>query len=91
MEETKTALRKQLRAFLSKSMYAHRKGHGLSQEKMAEILAVSPRSYIDLEHGRFGFSSLSMACFIISMTDEEAVDFIMELKNVLKGRNGKDA
>ena len=64
MKETKKILHQQLREFLSVQAYAYRKQCGWSQERMAESLLVSPRSYIEQEHGTYGFSSLSMTCFL---------------------------
>lgn len=47
MKETKKILHQQLREFLSVQAYAYRKQCGWSQERMAESLLVSPRSYIE--------------------------------------------
>lgn len=41
-----------LRSFMSADFRATRKGLGLTQEQMAGLLEIDPRSYADLEHGK---------------------------------------
>lgn len=84
MEETKKTTRKQLMLFLSRHVYAYRKRCGMSQEHMSELLMVSPRSYIEQERGRLGFSAVSMTFYIVAMTEEEAVSFVKELRTSFK-------
>ena len=90
MKETKKILHKQLREFLSVQAYAYRKQCGWSQERMAESLLVSPSYYIEQEHGTYGFSSLSMTCFIAVMSEEEAIAFVKKLRALFEGRKRGD-
>ena len=41
--------------FLRSRIHSYRSVHAFSQEHMAEALRISPRSYIDQEHGKYGF------------------------------------
>ena len=45
--------------FLRSRIHSYRSVHAFSQEHMAEALRISPRSYIDQEHGKYGFSAMT--------------------------------
>lgn len=81
MNETKNLLH----TFLRERIHDYRINQKFSIETMAEALQISPRSYIDQEHGKYGFSALSMAYFMILLSDEEVLKFSKELR-VLLGR-----
>ena len=67
-------------------MYSYRKSSGLSQESMASILHVSPRSYCDQEQGKYGFSLLSLIYFMAAtMSERTTIVFLKELYAFLKG------
>ena len=57
-----------------------RKKRGLTIERMSEELGVAPRSYGDLERGKYCFSSAPLICLEIMMTDGELLLFIHELR-----------
>ncbi|MBU5627690.1 helix-turn-helix domain-containing protein [Oscillibacter sp. MSJ-2] len=73
-----------LRMFLRDTLYSYRKDHGLSQEQMAELLHISPRSYIDQEHGRYSFSAPTMMFFILALSDEEKLALIHGFKEYME-------
>ena len=66
------------KAFFGKKAHDFRIEKNLTQECMAELLHVVPRSYVDLEHGRFCPSGLTIAWFLAAQTDEEKLKFIHE-------------
>lgn len=73
--------------FLRNQIHSYRNLHAFSQEQMAEALHISPRSYIDQEHGKFGFSAMTLMNYICLLTDEEILDFFRELKCLIGRRN----
>lgn len=75
-----------LQNFLRNRVRRYRLIKGISQERMAEVLHVSPRSYLDQENGRYGFSALSLVYFMILLSDEELLTFLKEVQAVLDGR-----
>lgn len=75
-----------LQNFLRERIRRYRFLKGFSQEKMAEILHVSSRSYLDQENGRYGFSALSLVYFMTLLPDEEILAFFREVHAVLEGR-----
>ena len=72
-----------LRMFLRDTLYSYRKDHGLSQEQMAELLHISPRSYIDQEHGRYSFSAATLMFFLLSLSDEEKLTLTRRFKEYM--------
>ena len=69
-----------LRMFLRDTLYSYRKDHGLSQERMAELLHIAPRSYIDQEHGKYSFSAVTLMFFLLSLSDEEKLTLARRFK-----------
>ena len=53
------------------------------------FLRISPRSYIDQEHGKYGFSAMTLVYYIFLLNDEEILTFIGELR-YLMGRRKED-
>lgn len=74
-----------LRSLLRNCILTYRLNHGLSQERMAEALHISPRSYNDQEHNRYGFSAMSMVYYLLLLEDQEILAFYKELRTLLKG------
>lgn len=71
--------RKELyRTMLSASIRAYRRHWEISQERMAERLRISPRAYIDLEHGKFCGSGLTVIIFLSQLPREESGEFLQE-------------
>lgn len=54
-----------------------------SQERMAELLHITLRSYCELEHGRSCLSAPSLIFLLFLMSDEEVLRFISELRNLI--------
>ncbi len=85
MDEMKAAVSKSFKEFLRNQMYQFRKTYQFTQEKMAEILHITPRCYFEQEHGKYSFSAMSFAFFILAMNDEEKAEFLEQLLIVLNG------
>ena len=68
--------------YLRKHVRVYLKARKLSQERMSEKLHVSPRSYFDQEHGKFGFSAISLISYLILLPDEDAVEFIRGYRKI---------
>lgn len=75
--------------FLRSRIHSYRSVHAFSQGHMAEALRISPRSYIDQEHGKYGFSAMTLVYYIFLLNDEEILTFIGELR-YLMGRRKED-
>lgn len=62
-------MRNQYRNILKKFFYEEvsrtRYDLGISQEKMAERLAMAERTYVDLDHGKTCCSEVTLALFLI--------------------------
>lgn len=65
-----------LRALFQTELRGYRARSGDTQEEMAEKLRVSPRSYIDLEHGKYSLSSVTLLFFLSHLTDGEIVELV---------------
>lgn len=70
--------------FLRKSVRTFRSRNAISQERMAELLHVSPRSYFDQEHGKYGFSSTSLISYLLLLSDDEVLLFLKDFREYLK-------
>ena len=75
---------KLLQAFLRNAIVEFREQQDFSQEKMAELLRVSPRSYNDQEHGKYGFSAASLFFFLLSLPEEETLRLLHRLQERLE-------
>lgn len=65
-----------LQNLIREAVVEYRIEHGLSQEAVAEILHIAPRSYFDQEHGKYSFSALSMMFFLVVLEDDRIVEFV---------------
>nr|WP_300303395.1 hypothetical protein [uncultured Anaerostipes sp.] len=74
-----------LQDFLRNQILDYRHQNHLTQEGMAEALHVSPRSYFDQEHGRYGFSAMSLVFFILLLSEEDLLKFFKNLRFILEG------
>ncbi|MCI8848894.1 MAG: helix-turn-helix transcriptional regulator [Oscillibacter sp.] len=74
--------KEQLRKKMSSSFRAARKELDLSQEKMAELLGISARSYEDLEHGINLCSAIVLLRFL-SRSGVNAAKLLEELNTLL--------
>ncbi len=89
MEDGKTIINKAFRELLQISMYQFRKRYEFTQERMAEVLHITPRCYLEQEHGRYGLSALSFTYFILAMDEEERKQFFEQCAMVLEVEIGK--
>lgn len=78
---------KHFHEFLRIQICSYRSRHAFTQERMAEILHVSTRSYFDQEHGKYGFSSPTFAFFLLHLSEEEVLTLLRDARNVLEGRD----
>ena len=74
-----------LQDFLRNQILDYRHQNHLTQEGMAEALHVSPRSYFDQEHGRYGFSAMSLVFCILLLSEEDLLKFFKNLRFILEG------
>lgn len=51
----------------------------ITQEEMANLLALSSRSYVDLDHGRRCCSAVTLALFLVCVCNDPA-EFLEELR-----------
>lgn len=63
----------------------------LTQEQMAEYLCVAPRSYADLEQGKYGCSGLTIIRLLILLGDNEALRLIHAAEQQMKEADHHDA
>ena len=75
--------------FLRSRIHSYRSVHAVSQEHMEETRACYPSAYIDQEHGKYGFSAMTLVYYIFLLNDEEILTFIGELR-YLMGRRKED-
>ena len=59
-----------LQSLLAREFPEYRKAHALSQVKFAKQLQIAVRSYIDLEHGLFLTSSITLLLFLLQLDDQ---------------------
>lgn len=74
---------KQFQPTLSKKASEVRKNRKYSQARMAECLRIDPRSYSDLEHGRYCLSAPTLILLELMMTEVELLLFLKELKGIV--------
>ena len=79
-----------LKTFFRDKVLRTRDDLGMSQEDMAHILAMAPRTFIDLEHGKTGCSALTLALFLIYIC-KNPVLFLEELRNAFETDRNKAA
>lgn len=65
-----------LRILFRVELLLYRKSGGNTQEEMAEKLHISVRSYMDLEHGRYCVSSVTLLFFLGTLPDEKKIELI---------------
>lgn len=79
MRKFKPKLQDYLQAVLAKN----RSERGLTQEKMAASLYLTPRAYGDLERGTSGFSAVTLMLFLSQLTDKEILSIIRGFAEIL--------
>lgn len=63
---------------------ALRDRNGISQEKMAELLRINVRSYADLEHKRYCFSTPTFIFLLLLLPDEELLRMVGDFHRLVK-------
>lgn len=76
--------KQRLQRFLAEQLMRFRTEQNLSQEMMAEKLAISPRAYIDLEHGKYACSMMTCLLFLLGLKDEAVLQLLRECRSLLE-------
>jgi len=74
-------MKKALQEIFPVELKQYRIKKGLSQEAMAKLLMVAARSYIDLEHGVTFPSALTLANYMLLLTEKEQEDLLRHLRS----------
>ena len=74
-------MKKALQEIFPVELKQYRIKNGLSQETMARLLMVAARSYIDLEHGDTFPSALTLANYLLLLSEEEQEDLLRRLRS----------
>ena len=74
-------MKKALQEIIPVELKRYRIKKGLSQEAMARLLMVAVRSYIDLEHGDTLPSALTLANYLLLLTEKEQEDLLRRLRS----------
>lgn len=80
-----------LKKFLSERVYEKRMQLQYTQEHMAEALHISPRSYIDLEHGKYSFSILTFIFFLLLLSEDEVLQLLRDFRILTERTDHNDA
>lgn len=75
--------KQRMQRFLAMQLMLFRTEQNLTQEKMAEKLAISPRAYIDLEHGKYACSMITCLLFLMRLKDEAVLQLLRECRNLV--------
>ena len=75
--------KQRMQQFLASQLMLFRTEQNLTQEKMAEKLAISPRAYIDLEHGKYACSMITCLLFLVRLKDEAVLQLLRECRNLV--------
>lgn len=73
-----------LKEFLMGRVYDYRIELQYTQERMAEALHISPRSYVDLEHGKYFFSTSTFIFFLSALPEKECLQLLKELRSFIE-------
>ena len=71
---------KDLNLLISRKLYEYRMENSYSQERMAEKLNISPRSYWEQEKGKSGFSGRTICRLLCIRPPEEVSSLIHSLR-----------
>ena len=74
-------MKKALQEIFPVELKQYRIKRELTQEAMARLLMVSVRSYIDLEHGVTFPSALTLANYLLLLSEEEQEDLLRRLRS----------
>lgn len=79
-----------LQDFLAEQIRRFRAENGYTQEQMAEYLRISPRSYIDLEHNRYGCSAMTFIFFLLMLDIEEVIRLVNDFREQIERADRHD-
>lgn len=79
-----------LQDFLAEKIRQYRAEHSMTQEQMAEMLRISPRSYIDLEHKRYGCSATTAFFFLIRLDVETLLRLLDDFRELVERADRHD-
>ena len=79
-----------LKSYFHEQLILRRTELGLTQEQMAQRLAISIRPYVYLDHGKTCCSALTLALFLIYICDDPQ-KFLDELRYALEDSDRKAA
>lgn len=72
-----------LRSRVASELLAYRKELRMSQERFAKMLRISVRSYIDLEHGVYLPSAVTLMRWFLLMEEQEMLCFLATVEEYL--------
>lgn len=75
---TREERKKLFNSILNKHLKNYRTRHNITQERAAELLDMSVRSYVSHESSNSGFQGITTANFLLSLSPEELSDFRRE-------------
>ena len=58
-----------------------RKAKSMKESTMSLWLRIDPRSYFEIEKGRYGLSAASLLCFQCNLADGEILDMVHSFKS----------
>lgn len=70
--------------YLLKLAEQHRQKQHLSQEHMAELLRITPRSYSALKNGQNSLSASVLLLLLLLLPEEEVLQFLQKMRTVIK-------
>ena len=73
-----------VQSLIAREFREYRKSRGLSQVQFAKRLQIAVRSYIDLEHGLFLPSAITLLLFLLQLDDQELLCFLSAIEEILE-------
>ena len=80
-----------VKEFLTSRLTTIRKKLDLSQDKMSELLYITPRAYNDLEKGKYCPCTKSLMFLLLLMDKDEIHQLLMDFKKMVDEVERKDA
>lgn len=69
-----------LQGILTDRILVYRTDNHYTQEQMAELLHISPRSYFDIEHGKYCCSAITLIFFLLILSKADVLDFLDDFR-----------
>ena len=79
-----------LQGILTDRILVYRTANHFTQEQMAELLRISPRSYFDIEHGKYCCSAITLIFFMLILSKAEVLDFLEEFRKRAERKDTDD-